>query len=219
MEEQQHPILSISKDELSELPMVQYSAGATIIDSAIHLEEAVDFLSKAPILGFDTETRPSFRRGQSFKVALMQIASPDRCFLFRLNKIGLHPLLKQLLENPGQLKVGLSLRDDFNSLHKISEVNPQGFVDLQQYVKKFGIIDNSLSRIYAILFGRRISKNQRLTNWEADRLTQAQINYAAFDAVSCIQIFEFLKSGKFDPDSSPYRVIPEDEELAETSNQ
>lgn len=212
MVEQAHPTLSITKDELTELPMVQYSAGATIIDSKIHLDSAVEHLAKARIIGFDTETRPSFRKGQSFKVSLLQLASPDRCFLFRLNKIGLHPSLKQLLENPNQLKVGVSLKDDFNSLHKISSLTPAGFIDLQQYVKQFGILDNSLSRIYAILFGQRISKNQRLTNWEADRLTQAQINYAAFDAISCIRIYDFLESGCFAPENSPYQVINEEDQ-------
>ncbi|MCM1005092.1 MAG: 3'-5' exonuclease domain-containing protein 2 [Prevotella sp.] len=202
-------ILSISKEELTELPLVQYNAGAVIIDSDAHIAEAVEQLSNAEIVGFDTETRPSFRKGQSFNVSLLQLATPTRCFLFRLNMIGLHPLLKQLLENSRILKVGLSLRDDFHSLSKIGLIRPDGFVDLQQYVKQFGIADNSLSRIYAILFGKRISKNQRLTNWEAEHLTQAQINYAAFDAISCIQIYEYLNSGQFNPMQSKYRIIPE----------
>ncbi|MCM1319708.1 MAG: 3'-5' exonuclease domain-containing protein 2 [Muribaculaceae bacterium] len=211
MVDQANPTLSITKDELAELPMVQYNAGATIIDSIIHLDSAIEHLRNARIIGFDTETRPSFRKGQSFKVSLLQLASPERCFLFRLNKLGLHPLLRELLEDANLLKVGVSLRDDFNSLHKISPLSPAGFVDLQQYVKQFGIIDNSLSRIYAILFGKRISKNQRLTNWEGERLTQAQINYAAFDAISCIQIYDYLEAGNFDPTQSPYQVIPEEE--------
>lgn len=212
MVEQAHPTLSITKDELTELPMVQYNAGATIIDSPKYLDNALEQLSKAQILGFDTETRPSFRKGQSFKVSLLQLATPDRCFLFRLNKIGMLPELKQILENPELLKVGLSLKDDFNSLGKICSLSPAGFVDLQQYVKDFGIMDNSLSKIYAILFGQRISKNQRLTNWEAERLTQAQINYAAFDAISCIRIYDYLKSGNFVPENSPYQVIEENDE-------
>lgn len=196
--------ITISKEELSKLPQVVYSAGATVIDSEKGLEEAVRHLSKARILGFDTETRPSFRKGQSHNVALLQLASPERCYLFRLNMIGLPPMLSALLENPDQLKVGVSLRDDFHSLGKVYELNPDGFVDLQQFVKEYHIADNSLARIYAILFGRRISKGQRLTNWEAEELTPAQVNYAAFDAVACIRIYDYLVSNQFRPEESKY---------------
>lgn len=202
------PIVTISKEELAELPLVQYTSGATVIDDAEKVPEAVAHLAAARIVGFDTETRPSFRKGKSFNVSLLQLASPERCFLFRLNILGLHPLLVQLLEDPNLLKVGVSLRDDFHSLSRIGTLDPQGFVDLQQFVKRFEIADNSLSRIYGILFGERISKNQRLTNWEAEKLTTAQINYAAFDAISCIRIYDYISAGHFDPTQSRYRRIP-----------
>lgn len=196
--------LSITKQELAQLPMVSYKEGAVVIDSEEGLEEAVRDLSNARILGFDTETRPSFRKGETHNVALLQLASPERCYLFRLNVIGLHPLLVSLLENPELLKIGVSLKDDFLSLRRAYRLQPQGFIDLQQYVKNCYIADNSLARIYAILFGQRISKGQRLTNWEAETLTPAQVNYAAFDAVACIRIYDFLQSGAFHPESSEY---------------
>ena len=138
--------------------MADYHAGAQVIDSESDMEDAIAHLSASRIIGFDTETRPSFRKGQSYSVSLLQLASPERCFLFRLNILGLHPKLVQLIEDPSLLKVGVSLRDDFTSLSRIGELNPQGFIDLQKYVKKFSIEDNSLARIYAILFGHRISK-------------------------------------------------------------
>lgn len=196
--------ISISKEELSGLPTAHYTDGATVIDSTEGLEEAISHLNQASIIGFDTETRPSFRKGLSFSVSLLQLATPERCFLFRLKKLGLPLPLKEILENTERLKVGVSLRDDFHSLERICDLHPDGFIDLQQYVKKFGITDNSLSRIYAILFGQRISKGQRLTNWEAENLSPAQINYAAFDAISCIHIYDYLSSGQFNPLSSPY---------------
>lgn len=200
--------VSITKAELSALPAVQYSGGATIIDSEEGLPEAVNHLAASPVIGFDTETRPSFKKGVTHSVSLLQLAGSDKCFLFRINMIGMHPLLKELLENPDSLKVGVSLRDDFHSLARICDIHPQGFIDLQQYVKAFNIADNSLSRIYAILFGERISKGQRLTNWEAETLTPAQINYAAFDAISCIKIYNYISSGHFNPSKSPYlRII------------
>lgn len=197
-------MVSISKEELAGLPTAHYTDGAIVIDSDSGLEEAVSHLAQARIIGFDTETRPSFRKGQSHSVSLLQLATPDRCYLFRLKTLGLQPMLREILENPGLLKVGLSLRDDFHALGRICDFNPDGFLDLQQYVKKFGIADNSLSRIYGILFGRRISKGQRLSNWEAEKLTPAQINYAAFDAISCIQIYDYLSSGQFNPLASNY---------------
>lgn len=196
--------VSITKEELANLPLVQYSGGATVIDSEVGLKEAVKHLSKARIIGFDTETRPSFKKGVSHEVSLLQLASPEMCFLFRINTIGMHPLLTQLLEDPNLLKVGVSLHDDFHSLERICNIVPKGFVDLQQYVKNYNIADNSLAKIYAILFGQRISKGQRLTNWEAETLTPAQVNYAAFDAISCIKIYDYISSGLFDPLHSPY---------------
>lgn len=196
--------ISISKDELSRLPMADYHGGAEVIDSEEGLAEAVEHLRNSRIVGFDTETRPSFKRGVSYDVSLLQLASPTRAFLFRLNILGLHPLLRELLEDSKLLKVGVSLRDDFHALARIGNIRPAGFIDLQQYVKCFNIADNSLARIYAILFSKRISKGQRLTNWEAPLLTPAQINYAAFDAISCIQIYDYISSGQFKPVESPF---------------
>ena len=204
--------LTISKQELAQLPCVHYQDGATVIDTACKVDEAVEHLRSHGIVGFDTETRPTFRKGQSHKVSLLQLASRERCYLFRLNMIGMPASLLALLEDPEVKKVGLSLRDDFHSLDKICDIEPDGFIDLQNYVKAFHIADNSLSRIYAILFGERISKGQRLTNWEADRLTPAQVGYAAFDAVACIRIYDYLRSGSFRPEDSKYlRPIEEPE--------
>lgn len=196
--------ISISKEELSHLPAAVYTDGADIIDSPELVAQAVDSLRQAPILGFDTETRPSFRKGVSHKVSLLQLATPQRCFLFRINMLGLMPELIALLEDHDVLKVGISLKDDFHQLAPVGLKSPRGFIDLQNYVKQFAIADNSLSRIYAILFGKRIAKGQRLTNWEAAKLTEAQTNYAAFDAVACIHIYKYLAAGLFDPISSPY---------------
>lgn len=197
--------ISISKDELSQLPTMVYPAEVTVVEDAGTARTAVRALNKEKIVGFDTETRPSFKKGQRHNVALMQISTLDRCFLFRLNKIGISDELKAFLENPGITKIGLSIHDDFNALHRSSEVACKGFIDLQQYVKPFGITDISLQKIYAIIFGERISKSQRLTNWEADTLTPGQQSYAALDAWACLKIYEHLRDGGFHPAESPYR--------------
>lgn len=196
--------ISISKQQLASLPAAVYDSGAIIIDSPDAIPAAIEELKKAPVIGFDTETRPSFRKGVSHKVSLLQLASPERCFLFRLKTIGLSPALAALLEDESRLKVGVSLRDDFHQLAQLGLKEPRGFIDLQKYVKEFGIADNSLSRIHAILFGQRIAKGQRLTNWEAQELTEAQVNYAAYDAIACIRIYRHLQSGLFLPETSAY---------------
>lgn len=198
-------VISIDKETVALLPVSSYDGTISVIETEAEANKAVEFLEQQPLVGFDTETRPSFRKGQTFNAALMQIATPDRCFLFRLNKTGLCSHLKSFLENPRIIKVGLSVHDDFTVLRRNNKLNPQGFVELQDMVKKFDIADNSLQKIYAILFGERISKAQRLSNWEADELTPAQQAYAALDALACIRIYDLLNSGNFDSLNSPYR--------------
>lgn len=200
-------IISISKDALAELPQLAYSGKITLIESAAMAHSALRALAKERVVGFDTETRPSFRKGRVHKVALMQISTEERCFLFRLNKIGICAELKNFLENPDILKIGLSVHDDFGVLRRTTPIEPQGFIELQTMVKQFGITDTSLQKIYAIIFGERISKAQRLSNWEAETLTESQQTYAAIDALACLKIYNTLKSGQFIPEKSQYRHI------------
>lgn len=198
--------ISISKQQLAALPAAQYPGSITVVDNLDKVESAITRLRDCDLIGFDTETRPSFKKGHSYNVALMQLSSANECFLFRLNKIGLPDKLKELLEDETKIKVGLSIHDDFRNLHKTYEFEPQGFVELQQYVTNWNIIDKSLSKLYGILFGKRLSKSQRLSNWEADQLADSQQNYAALDALACIRIYKHLKEGKFDPSSSKYII-------------
>lgn len=196
--------LSITKQQLSELPTAVYEGRINVVEREDQALKALEFLSMQQVVGFDTETRPSFRKGQTNLVSLMQISTAERAFLFRLNKIGFTPELKQFIENEQINKIGLSLKDDFFVLHKIAGFNPGGFVELQQMVKRFGITDCSLQKIYAIIFGQRISKSQRLSNWEAAELSPSQQAYAALDARACLNIYNYLQSGAFDPLQSPY---------------
>lgn len=205
--------ISISKQQLAALPAAHYDGAIRVIDNMEDAEKAVAELRKADLIGFDTETRPSFKKGQSFSVALMQLSSRDECYLFRLNKIGFPDSLKALIQDPSVTKIGLSIHDDFRNLNKNAYVEPQGFIELQKYVAQWQIEDKSLTKLYGILFGQRLSKTQRLTNWEADSLTDAQQHYAALDAFACIRIYEFLRDGNFNPTTSPYQV----EETCESS--
>lgn len=204
--------VSISKEQLAALPPAQFQGTITVIDDQECVESAVSRLREADLIGFDTETRPSFKKGQTFNVALLQLASDTECFLFRLNKIGMPESLKALLEDKDLHKVGLSLHDDFRNLHKKYDFEPDGFVELQQYVTQWNITDRSLSKLFGILFGKRISKAQRLSNWEAEQLSESQQNYAALDAQACIKIFRHLKNGLFNPEESAYRIEKTEEE-------
>ncbi|MDE5629561.1 MAG: 3'-5' exonuclease domain-containing protein 2 [Muribaculaceae bacterium] len=206
--ENKNYIISIEKSALAGLPVTTYTGAITLIDTEDKATAAIEELEHEKIVGFDTETRPSFRKGKLHNVALMQISGSSRCYLFRLNKIGICPALKGFLENPGIIKVGLSLHDDFSVMRRSCEINPKGFVDLQQLVKEYEINDISLQKIYAIIFGEKISKSQRLTNWEAETLTPPQQAYAALDAWACLRIYNYLKNGLFVPRLSPYRHLP-----------
>lgn len=197
--------ITISKEELSQLPITRYEGEIVTVESDDAIAAAISDLQTADIIGFDTETKPNFRKGQMHDVALIQLATRERCYLFRICKTGFHPLIQQLLENPDIHKVGLSIHDDFHNLNRLSPFHPAGFTDLQQFVKKYGITDNSLSRIHAILFGQRISKSQQLSNWEAPELSPGQQHYAALDARACIRIYDHMTAGLFNPAESPYR--------------
>lgn len=190
----------ISKEQVAELETAVFPGRIIVIQSESEVEKAVSYLEKFELIGFDTETRPSFTKGVVRKIALMQLSTNDTCFLFRLNLIGIPECLIRLLIASDITKIGLSLKDDFAAIRKRIQLEPKGFIELQSFVKKFGIEDNGLQRIYAILFGERISKGQRLSNWEADILTEAQQKYAALDAWACLQIYNKLV--RLNPDLS-----------------
>ena len=184
--------LTITKEQIAELPIETFDGSIIVIDQMNEVREALRYLTSKPVLGFDTETKPAFRRGQVHKVALMQLSTEEECFLFRLNKIGYPDELESFMIDPTIKKIGLSLRDDFAAIRKRSDGIPENFIDLQLFVDKFGIEDNSLQKIYAIIFGKKISKSKRLSNWEAPLLTPAQQSYAAIDAWACLRIYNHL---------------------------
>ena len=187
---------NIAKAEIAQLPVELFGGRIIVIHSVADVEKAVNYLKGFPILGIDTETRPSFAKGRTYEVALMQVATEDTCFLFRLNYIGMPKVLVDLLQDGRLLKVGLSLRDDIQRLQAKHDFEPRGFLDLQSYVKEMGIEAQSLQKLYALLFGKKISKSQRLTNWEADVLTDRQKSYAATDAWACVRMYNYMEELK-----------------------
>ncbi len=188
----------ISKQEVAALPKVVFPGRVFVINTESEAQKAVSYLQSQQLVGVDTETRPSFKRGQTHKVALLQISTADTCFLFRLNRLGLPGFLVDFLQGD-VLKVGLSLKDDFMMLRKRdSSKDPRKgrWIDLQDYIPRFGLDERSLQKIYALLFHEKISKSQRLTNWEADVLTEAQQYYAATDAWACVRIYNYVEQLK-----------------------
>lgn len=187
---------SITKEEISLLDIEEFPGRIIVIDTPKDADKAVEYLSHFEAVGFDTETRPSFKKGTRYKISLMQISTDEACFLFRLNRIDIPQSLEDFLVNEKILKIGLSLRDDFGAIRKRTDIKPANFLDLQNYVGQFGIEDASLQKIYAILFDKKISKGQRLSNWEADVLTEQQKKYAALDAWACLKIYNQLNQDK-----------------------
>ena len=181
------------KRNITDLPVASFPGRIIVIMTAGETEKAVSYLLKQTILGVDTETRPSFRKGDVHKVALLQVATEDTCFLFRLNMTGMTPAIIRLLENTEVPMIGLSWHDDILSLKRRHDFKPGHFIDLQSLVGELGIEDLSLQKLYANIFGMKISKRQQLTNWESDTLDDRQKLYAATDAWACIQLYKEIR--------------------------
>ena len=185
----------IDKRLVDEMPIEQFEGRIFTVSTVEECNKATRYLGDFELLGIDTETRPTFNSSENHKVALLQISTEDTCFLFRLNRIGIPDSLARLLTNPRQTMIGLSLHDDIRALNQRRRLKAIHHVELQKKVKEIGIFDMSLQKIYANIFGKKISKSKRLTNWEAPILTDGQKRYAAIDAWACLRIYKQL--GRF----------------------
>jgi ribonuclease D len=174
---------------ISQLKRVEFYGKIYVVTSPVEAEHVVDYLLSQPILGFDTETRPAFEKGKRYQCSLLQVSTRTDCFLFRLNKTGLCPAVVRLLGDEQVTKVGLAWNNDMLSLRQLGSFKSGRFIDLQDMVRELGIEDQSLVKIYANLFGERISKAERLSNWERSELTDKQMEYAAIDAWACVRIY------------------------------
>ena len=194
----------IEKSELADKPRVVFEGIIEEIDTEEKALKAIEALRLHKVVGFDTETRPSFARGQGHKIALLQLSTDDMAYLFRLNKIDIPDCIADFLADPDIIKVGVSVKDDFASLASRRKFAPAGFVELQDLCGSMGIEERGLQKIYGLLFGERISKNQQLSNWEIESLTESQRQYAAVDAWACLRIYHYLTGLK---ESGDYRII------------
>jgi ribonuclease D len=183
---------NLTNEQVNDLPLYQFNGGIFVIDSFEKFDDFFPLLNGQKILGFDTETRPSFKKGKVNPVSLLQITTSNQAFLIRINKIGLPDEVKEILANPEIIKIGLAIKDDIKILREINDFEPAGFVDLQDYVEEFAIEAKSLKKITGIVLKKRISKSQQVTNWEKEDLSEAQQVYAATDAWVCLQIYRKL---------------------------
>jgi len=191
---------NITTDELLSLPLYSFDGEVVCVDSMQKFNEVKDELFLEPLWGFDTETKPCFRKGVENRknVALLQLSSREKTYIFRLNKIGLPTELCNLLSSERFTKIGLSSRDDIKGLQKLTHFEPAGFIDLQSIAPNYGIEEKSLRKMAAIVLGFRISKSQQLSNWESDVLTEKQIRYAATDSWVTRRIYVELKRNSSD---------------------
>lgn len=205
------------KSIINSLPLVTFPGKIIVVLNEYEAERAVEYLLSCDVLGVDTETRPAFRKGNNHKVALLQVATRKECFLFRLNHLGLSQSLLRLLSNKQVPMVGLSWHDDLMSLHRREQFEPGWFIDIQDIIGNLGIVDKSLQKLYANLFGEKISKRQRLTNWEAEVLTERQKEYAAIDAWACIKLYDeimnLLATKEYE-----LEVVPEEKPAADNNS-
>ena len=185
---------SISKEEINNLPLGQFEGEIYLIEAQDQLDDAVDFLQDQRIIGFDTETKPAFRKGQLNQVSLLQLSTSEHAFLFRLNSVGFPPPLRNLLEKENLVKVGAAVHDDLKALRKLADsFHPQSFFDLNDELKKVGFHNVGVRNLCGMVLKMRISKSEQVSNWEAVKLTERQLRYAATDAWACLEIFKVLK--------------------------
>ena len=184
---------TIDIEELKKLPLSGFSGSIHMIDSKAGVEKYMAVLMKEKVLGFDTETRPSFKKGRQNRISLLQLATQFHAYIFRIASVGLPDEVIRLFEDRDILKVGVAVHDDLIDLQKVRSFTPGSFLDLQKYVGAFGIESKGLNKMTGIVLGFRISKSQQVSNWEADPLTEAQKAYAATDAWACHRIYKELQ--------------------------
>lgn len=182
----------IEKSHLQQLPLIRFDGDIEVIEDIDDLEDVIHLLGQESILGFDTETKPTFNKGEYNHTALMQFATLEKAYLLRIHKIGIPNRIKKILENENILKIGISLRDDIKDLRKIRPFEPRGFIDLNGIAKELGITQIGIKSLTGIFLEKRVSKNQQTSNWENVELTYAQQRYAATDAWVCMKMYDSL---------------------------
>jgi ribonuclease D len=185
--------ITITPEEINGLPLKSFEGKTTVISEASKLGKIFKEIEKHEVVGFDTETRPSFKKGQVYQVALLQLAIPGKAFLIRINHTGVTEEITQFFENEKIIKAGVGIRDDLKALQKHRPFQPAGCIELSTVAKAAGLQVESVKKLAGLLLGFRISKSAQTSNWEAPTFTQKQIEYAATDAWVCLELYMKLK--------------------------
>lgn len=186
------PKVTISADEINLLPLKAYDGKVHVITEEKNLSKVFREVAKHDVVGFDTETRPSFKKGQTYKVALLQLAIPHKVFLIRTHYSGITEEITALFESEKIIKAGVAIRDDIKALQTLKKFDPASFVELATLAREVGLQVESVKKLAALILGFRISKSAQTSNWEAPTLTEKQIEYAATDAWVCLELYEHL---------------------------
>jgi len=183
----------IPKEEIKDLPLLRYEGTIVLIEEHTQLNKALNEIEKFDKIGFDTESKPAFNKGQYNPVALLQIATEDKVYLIRLNKTGFTERLTRLFSNKDMLKIGISIRDDIKDLQYLRDFDAEGIIEINTIARELEIEQQGVRNLSAIFLGGRVSKNQQVTNWENQVLTKSQQVYAATDAWVCYEIYTLLE--------------------------
>ncbi len=182
----------ITKEEINNLDQIKFEGKVHLIIDDKSYKKAITSLRKSKTLGFDTETRPSFKKGEHHDVAILQLANEENAYIFRLNMYKLPSEVIDILSNEKVTKVGGAIERDIKELQDLYHFEPRGFIELQKLARKKCIKKVGLRNLTAILLNRRLSKGSRLTNWEKENLNDIQINYAATDAWIGLKLYNKL---------------------------
>ncbi len=179
----------ITKEEISELEIGKFDGHIHIVDTPSDLERACDYLSKCTVIGIDTETKPTFKKGVINRVALLQMSSDDQAFIIRLKKVPISDQLLKIFKSQDIIKVGIAIKDDLKDLKKLRPFEEKNVVDLNLMAPNLGFESIGAKKLTALVLGFRISKRQQVSNWELEELSQSQLDYAATDAWICREIY------------------------------
>lgn len=185
-------VQNIPAEGIMEFAPLEFPGKIVVVDKVEALKEVCEDLMSHPVIGFDTETRPAFKPGVSYKVSMLQLSTPETCYLIRLCQMPLDKSIIKVLESKNVLKIGADVNNDLRSLKELRKFKPAGFVDLQDMVSEWGIAEKSVRKMSCIVLGYRVTKAKRLTNWASKNLTDRQLMYAATDAWVCGRIYEKL---------------------------
>lgn len=177
---------------------ISFQGTITVVDSIAKLEQALDVLFKQKVIGFDTESRPAFFKGQKFPVSIIQLATNDEAFIFQLRFVPFAGRLVELLSNPDIIKVGVGVQDDIRRLNELYRFKQSSFYDLSAEMKKKGLIQSGARALTARFLGRKLVKSAQKTNWSHSHLTERQLEYAATDAWICLQLIDYVKNDNTD---------------------